>query len=203
MTTERATSWSVTINNPTQEDEEQIALARQRGWKIEGQLEKGASGTPHYQLHVRTPQVRFSALKKAFPRSHIEIARNSAALAAYVTKADTRVGSLQSSQETYPSLSKFWVLVYNELSDEWNGPAEDYILDNKMNDKHLLMMFDEVVYRLIYNGYHVESYATNPQIRSQFTKFAGAILMRAARDIQTARHATAFEQTVDVPTVVT
>lgn len=36
MTTLRASCWSLTINNPTAADEEQINLARQRGWKVEG-----------------------------------------------------------------------------------------------------------------------------------------------------------------------
>jgi len=72
--TDRATVWSVTINNPTPSDEEGIALARQRGWQVEGQKEKGSEGTEHYQLMVKTPQVRFSAVKKAFPRGHIEAA---------------------------------------------------------------------------------------------------------------------------------
>lgn len=93
-TTQRATMWSITINNPTAEDREAIELARQKGWKIEGQFEKGEEGTLHLQLAVRTPQLRFSTMKKHFPRAHIEIARNAAAFLQYVNKADTRVGLL-------------------------------------------------------------------------------------------------------------
>lgn len=113
MTTQRATCWSVTINNPTAADDECIALARQKGWTVEGQLEVGAEGTPHYQLMVRTPQVRFSAVKKAFPRAHIEQAHNPAALARYVAKEDTRVGQLVESSDQYPSLSKLWELMFD------------------------------------------------------------------------------------------
>lgn len=81
---QRARAWSVTINNPTQTDEYDIAQARLKGWKVEGQLEKGEQGTTHYQLLVKTPQVRFSLIKKAFPRAHIEVCRNLTALTAYV-----------------------------------------------------------------------------------------------------------------------
>ena len=84
--TSRSNIWSLTINNPTADDEECIQLARQKGWKVEGQKEVGKEGTPHYQLMLKTPQVRFSAVKKLFPRAHIEIARNATALAQYVTK---------------------------------------------------------------------------------------------------------------------
>ena len=68
--TKRSTCWSVTINNPTADDEECIALARQVNWTVEGQLEKGVEGTLHCQLMVKTPQVRFSALKKMFPSAY-------------------------------------------------------------------------------------------------------------------------------------
>ena len=114
---DRATCWSITINNPTGADEENMALSRQKGWKVDGQLEVGKDGTPHYQLIVRTPQVRFSAVKKAFPRAHIEVARNPTALEQYVHKDDTKAGELNKQSEMYPSLSKFWDLFYTWLHD--------------------------------------------------------------------------------------
>lgn len=95
----RATCWSLTINNPTKSDEEWIQQARQKGWQVEGQLEKGKEGTEHYQLMVKTPQVRFSAVKKQFPRAHIEIARNPAALAQYVAKEETREADLPKASD--------------------------------------------------------------------------------------------------------
>lgn len=200
--TDRATAWSLTINNPVAADEEQIAAARQKGWKVEGQLEKGESGTTHYQLLLRTPQVRFAAVKKQFPRAHIEIARNVVALASYVTKEETRVGSLRTSQEQYPSLSKLWDLIYDELSTEWSGPAEDEIDRRRIiTDKQRLAIFDDVCLTLIHKGYHIETMAVNPQIRSCFAKFAPALLARSLADKQTDRHA--VEQEVEIPTVVT
>lgn len=186
-TQERATCWSATINNPSANDEENIALARQKGWKVEGQLEKGKEGTPHYQLMVKTPQVRFSAMKKAFPRAHIEVARNAAALVKYVHKEEGREAELSTSQDKYPSLSKFWQLIYDELSELHGGPAEEDVEWERLTDKEKLFYLDEAVYNLIADGYHIETIAVNPQTRASFAKFSKAILIRAYADRQTDR----------------
>lgn len=186
---ERATCWSVTINNPTDSDKECIDRARQRsGWKVDGQLEKGQEGTLHYQLKVNTPQVRFSALKKAFPRGHIEPARNAAALDVYVHKEESRVAALPESTDKFPSLTKLWWLIYSEISDEYVGPAEDVVHD--LTDKKKLLIFDNAISSLIAKGYHVETMGVNPQIRSSFTKYARPLMLRAIsladKDRQTA-----------------
>ena len=123
-TTVRATCWSVTINNPIAADEENIALARQKGWKVEGQLEKGKGGDSHYQLSVKTPQVRFSQVKAQFPRAHIEVARNPTALQQYVVKEETRVAAIPTSQEMYPSQQRVW---------EWFG-SYDYTEEDLKED---------------------------------------------------------------------
>lgn len=191
--TERATSWSITINNPTASDEEAIALARQKGWKVDGQLEKGAQGTPHYQLAVRTPQVRFSQVKKAFPRAHIEVARNPVALQAYVHKSDTQIAPLQVQSDRYPSLSKLWDLIYERICDEVGAPADDL-----QPSEYTLDLFDKVVYQLIADGYHVETMGVNPQVRGCFLKFGKALMTRAFVDRQT-RQTTA---TLVLPTII-
>lgn len=198
--TTRHSCWSLTINNPTADDEECIALARQKGWKIEGQLEAGTEGTPHYQLKLSTGQVRFSAVKKAFPRAHIEPARNVAALTQYVAKEDTRIGTLSTTQEKYPSLSRFWQLVYDRMSDEEGGPADE-IDWTRVSDKKKLERFDSACYTLITEGYHIETMAVNPQVRACFAKFAGAILFRAFADRQTDRQpSTENVAVVNIPT---
>jgi len=192
MTTQRATCWSITINNPTPQDEEYIALARQRGWTIDGQREKGAQGTEHYQLLARTPQVRFSQVKKAFPRAHIEVARNVPALAAYVHKSDTRVSELPESSERFPSLSKLWELIYDELDVGWNSDECSVRLGREP-----LSTFDRICSQLIRKGYHVETMAVNPQIRSCFAKFALDLFYRVYVDRQTRQTA----QQIVVPTI--
>lgn len=181
MTNDRATSWSLTINNPTDSDEEGISLARQKGWRVEGQKERGDNGTEHYQLMVKTPQVRFSAVKKLFPRAHIEIARNVSALEAYVNKADTRIGSLPSTSEQYPSASKFWCLLFN-VYKEWNY-IDMTTFDwwtKETGSKDIDVLFDEAVSELIKRGYFVESMAINPQVRGSFKRYHKSILYRTS-----------------------
>lgn len=175
--TQRANAWSVTINNPIAADEENIALARQKGWKVEGQLEKGESGTPHYQLMVKTPQVRFSAVKKQFPRAHIGPARNVGALNNYVHKEETRVAPLKTDQDKYPSLSKLWQMYANYIEENrlffpmlsWSG------------DEHL-EQFDLFINELILKGFHVETMAVNPSTRSSVKKFGYPIITRAINE---------------------
>lgn len=198
MSTERATYWSVTINNPIQDDHENIARARQRGWKVDGQPEIGEQGTPHLQLAVRTPQVRFSQVKKAFPRAHIEVARNPAALSRYVVKTNTRSGTLQVSQSRYPSLSTYWKLIYEEiLHIQSHPPDEDSSPLTRMNKSRRLELLDEATARLIEKGYFVEVYAANSMVRFQFSTFAPSLMKRAYTDRQTDRQAELFSHQDD------
>lgn len=165
----RASVWSVTINNPSQVDEYNIAQARQRGWKVEGQLEQGENGTPHYQLLVRTHQVRFSTIKTAFPRAHIEVARDARALQKYVHKDETRVASLQVDQSMYPSqlqLFDWFSLYYKQLKREYP----------KMPN---LEIWDLMVRQKIQQGYMIGAEVMNPQIRAFIKRFGEAIVIRA------------------------
>lgn len=200
--TDRHTAWSVTINNPCSTDEEEIALARSKGWKVEGQLEKGENGTPHYQLVVKTPQTRFSTLKKHFKRAHIEPAKNAVALTKYVHKEDTRVAELAGSNDKYPSVSKMWELMFTYLRrHNWihidHDPRHDAEADRwdtmwfKDCPNHLRhnpeRMFDTLVQELIIDGYFVEHHAMNPQVRGAWKRYAPAILHRT-RELMDARN---------------
>jgi len=214
MNTTRSTCWSLTIANPTVKQEEEIALARQQGWEVVGQLEEGEGGLVHYQLMLKTPQVRFSAVKKMFSTAHIEVARNPKALALYVEKKETRVGTLQSQQNKYPSLSKFWILVWDYVS------AKNYLhCDNdawwtkESGKRDALMILDEAVEDMIDLGYMVEGIACNPSTRSAWKKYHFAILRRSFAILQqTDRqtdictcddplYASDLEQNVSVPTI--
>lgn len=206
MSTQRHSNWSITINNPTPADEEDIARARQKGWKVDGQLEKGENGTPHYQLMVSSGQVRFSAVKKAFPRAHIEPARNVSALHQYVHKEDTKLADLASSSDKYPSLSKFWHLIYQAMAekkwldfpeyDSWywrNLPFQYQRLQpppqlKPSSDEIAMGLFDIVFGELLEKGYHIESFYSPPNI-SIFKKFHFQLLRRSYDEIilQTAR----------------
>lgn len=194
--TQRATCWSLTINNPGQLDEECIALARQKGWQVVGQKERGQQGTEHYQLMLRTPQVRFSAVKKQFPRAHIEVARNSVALEQYVQKEDTRAGGLPSNQNKYPSFSKFIDLIYDYYTAEGEDGFDYVLLSDGVcrfykdeNEQKWacspLLMLDRATRHLIKNGYYVEQIAGNPAIRSQWKLFWREMMVRSFQNKQT------------------
>lgn len=182
MTTQtRGTCWSVTINNPKPSDDEQIALARQKsGWKVYGQREKGAEGTEHYQLMITTPQVRFSAVKKAFPRAHIELARDRTALAKYVEKEDTKIAGLPQSQELFPSHTKImaWYGEFFEQYGEEHGGVEKH---------EYLKIFDIMVRAKIREGFYVDMYSVNPQILSLIKKYGRDIFYRERVRRQTDR----------------
>jgi len=194
--------WSLTINNPGEADHEAIARARQRGWVITGQVERGEGGTYHLQLALKTPQVRFSAVKKQFPRAHIEVARNPAALLQYVSKEDTRVAALPQSSELYPSLSKMWSLIYQinntDDKDGWDMCSQDvypYSCDDHMvYEQAPLKWFDRQVNRLIQQGYHVETLAVNPQVRATWKNYFQSIMNRTRIE---------EEARVEIPTVLT
>lgn len=175
MSKDRGTKWSVTINNPIKADEDNIGLAKSRGWQVIGQLEEGEQGTKHYQLMVKTPQVRFSALKKAFPRAHIEIARNADALEQYVTKEDTRIGSLPENK-SYLSLADLWLKFYDYI--ELLSTIDQYKLESLSEDKWL-ELFDGCISALITRGYNVETMGVNPQIRGCVKKYGISIYWRS------------------------
>ena len=169
----RGTCWSVTINNPVASDDEAIATAKQRsGWNVIGQLEKGDNGTPHYQMIVHTPQIRFSALKKLFPRAHIELARNPAALSVYVKKEDTRIGELPAG-ELYPSPQRIW-----DMFAEWIGPYTKGAYLNFV-DEAFLDIFDKFISIHIEKGYIMEFFAINPQNRSIVKRYSASIISRS------------------------
>lgn len=182
--------WSVTINNPDEQDEECVNIARQKGWQVLGQLEKGENGTPHYQLAVKTPQVRFSALKKMFPRAHIEVAKSAPALLRYVEKEATRVADLPTQQDKYPSLSKYWQLVFRHLNGLGKDGLDFIALEEgkvkfynegreKLYREAPLKMLDESTRDLIRQGYHVEGIGGNPNTRSQWKLYSDAIILRS------------------------
>lgn len=213
-TTQRSSWWSVTINNPQQSDIDEMNAARQAGWHLEGQLEKGAEGTPHYQLAVKTPvQVRFSAVKKMFSRGHIEVARKPSALVQYVAKEDTRVAPLPVQSEMYPSLTKFWSLVIKEIDDwniyiipKWKGEDEGPNSWFEWSDrKHggpcptPDQGFHYAVNNLIEKGYHVESIAVNPQVISAWRRYHKAICTRVYNERDQERRALEEAAVVSVP----
>lgn len=173
--TDRASCWSVTINNPTVEEYQFVLPPR---WKLQGQLEKGEEGTMHYQGMLITPQIRFSAVKKVFPRAHIEVARNKQALQKYVNKEETRVASV----ESIPTLFEYQIIIAKRWDwDDYDKLRQAYITKTNLQDYDEIAMryIDGLVAEDIESGRRgAEFIAVNPMWRSSWKKFWRSIIKR-------------------------
>lgn len=183
-TSQRATCWSITINNPETKDYD---LTLPPNWKLTGQLEEGKQGTKHYQGCLQTPQVRFSAVKKLFPRAHIEIARNKGALINYVHKDDTRVGEVADSRgATIPTLFEYQHTVAKRIVGRFvehrNYGYTDF---KKLDSKHIMSLVDRVVQEDIEDGINgIEYIAINPMWIAAWKKFGKSMLVREFKVVQ-------------------
>ena len=84
----RAKHWCLTINNYTQVDEALFNNPPLFKYAVYGR-EKGENGTPHLQAFVTMwKQTDLSAMKKIFPRAHLEIKRGKVQEAAAYCKKD-------------------------------------------------------------------------------------------------------------------
>jgi len=180
-TKERATCWSIVINNYT-EKELELNIP---GWKLKGQPEVGKNGTRHYQGMLLTPQVRFSQVKRQFPRANISIARDKVALAKYVQKEETRVGDYK-EDNGIPTLWEYQTIVANEWdNDEFISRCanEPYARRYKYDNGTIALEYvDEICAKLIEGGSKgLEFVAINPMWRSAWKKFYASIITRHGR----------------------
>lgn len=187
--------WSITINNPTEEDITQWSCLKNEPWvrEVSGQVEKGEGGTLHIQGMVKTLSVRFAQVKKALPRAHIEAAKNPAALAKYVVKEDTRVASIPTVRTaTQADIQR---AVYNFVIQDcyrWEEQAMGQSFDVLQCDPEQLLTkytdtvrkywetyVDSAVRFLIVQGFYgVEFVMANPQVRTAFRKYIVEICYR-------------------------
>lgn len=182
---EKSRYWSITINNPTDADEREIAMARQKGWILDGQKEVGEEGTPHYQLILDCKaQQRFSAVKKALSRAHIEKAKSVDALRTYVHKEETRVGELKVGTAQYPSQEEVWTHWASFVRHLQNKHGERYLRERVWKNG-ILPLWDEYINEMIMSGYFVELIGINPQIRSAVKTYGKSILTRCGVHIWT------------------
>lgn len=195
--TERASNWSVTLNmkNISQERcEDYIEAAKGLGWGIEGQIEEGEEGTRHYQLLVKTPQIRFSAVKKVFPTAHIEKARNIAALKKYVHKSDTRVEEFKTVENRFVQFKdirdKFfeWVLATYYQDEEVDLPEQDY-----------MTIWDKFIGISITEGIECDVIGVNPQYRSCIMRYWKSYVRRQI-DRQTDRQTETSSEVTNITT---
>lgn len=179
---DRATCWSITINNPTEEDKRLIESPPVPGWELKGQYERGQEGTFHYQGMLTTPQVRFAAVKKVYRRAHIQVARNKHALENYVRKEETREALVESV--SIPSIFEYQTIIAKKWRDE---KFEEYRkqLPRKDYDDIAMLYLDSLVAEDIANGQRgAEWIASNPMWRNAWKKFWRVIIQRenAARE---------------------
>lgn len=173
--TQRATCWSITINNPTDAD---MSATLPAGWSITGQMEKGEEGTEHYQAMLKTPQVRFSAVKSVFPRAHIEITRNVKALANYVHKDESRIAQVNDRTSNIPTLFDYQHTIASRWNDSDFGDLCDKYEDMKLDDVALEYV-DILVAEDIRRGVcGIEYIGINPMWRSAWKKFWRAMVSR-------------------------
>jgi len=162
--TERSCYWSITINNPTAEDEAEIELLKTNRLvkEFKYQLEEGSEGTKHYQGCLHTASLKFSAVKKMLKRAHIEKATNPFALQNYVGKEDTRLESRETIRPFTPGL------FYAEL-----------IRCPRNTDEENLAWCDRVARTLIERGTQgVEYWISNPMVRTALKNFLSSIIIR-------------------------
>lgn len=180
----RGTCWSVTINNPTESD---LKPELPAGWRMEGQIEEGAEGTEHYQGMVNTPQVRFSAVKKVFPRAHIELAKNRKALEKYVHKSETRVAEVSNVVSNIPTLFAYQHTIAARWDDdEYDGfvltkkkSLDDTELGKLTGGDYAMEYVDYLVGLDIEKGIcGIEYIAINPMWRSAWKKFYRQLVAR-------------------------
>ena len=151
---------------------------------MKGQLEQGKEGTVHYQGMLSTPQVRFSAVKKVFPKAHIEVARNKSALANYVSKEETRLAKVEDNVSMIPTLFDYQHIIarrwnddeFNELFEKWKVEISD---GKKSTADVALDYVDSLVAEDIEAGIcGVEYIAINPMWRSAWKKFFKSMVAR-------------------------
>jgi len=177
---DRASCWSITINNPTEGE----VKCDHPGWTLTGQYEEGEQGTRHFQGMLKTgKQVRFAAVKRVFPRGHIEPARNQKALEAYVQKSETRVAEYAGS--SVPNMFQFQDTIAGDwVEEEFNlrlaNPTHVRTHKHDMDDLALAYIDELVARRIEKGGRGLEFIAINPMWRSSWKKFWRNIIKRNA-----------------------
>lgn len=86
-------NFLITLNNPDVTPKQFLHEVQQIGFTYgRCQLERGQEGTEHLQGVFGGKRSRFDAIKRAFPRAHIEVAKHPRAAWRYCGKEETRIG---------------------------------------------------------------------------------------------------------------
>lgn len=189
----RATAWSVTLFN----GEEKTDLPE--GWKLEGQMEACPdTGKQHYQGFLKTKQVRFSSVKKVFPKAHIEKARDEVALQKYVHKKATRVAPAPKTGSL--NFTKFFEDVFEycwDLTDRHDMQTVATLMhDVKMDGTGSWL--NETVACMIKAGgtWDYAHRATDPKIKAMWNRFRVPFLLSWLEEQERAKNEV---QVVNIP----
>lgn len=189
---DRGTAWSITLNmkNVSRERcEDMIDQAKQANWGVQGQIEKGKEGTPHYQLLIKTPQVRFSAIKKIFPTAHIEKARNVKALEQYVHKEEGRVEEMKTIERKFVQFPEVRNKFFQWIIQEGYESTGCY--------ERKLSLWDEFIGLSIEERIECDVVGVNPQYRSIIQRYWNNFVRVAQEDNEVRRQTD--RQTVNIP----
>jgi len=193
MSGDRASCWSVTLNmkNVSRERcEDMIDQAKQANWGVQGQIEEGKEGKPHYQLLVKTPQVRFAAVKRVFPTAHIEKARNPKALEAYVHKDEGRLEEMKTIERKFVQFPEVRKKFFQWVIEEGYDQVSDY--DRK------LALWDEFIGLSIRVRIECDVIGVNPQYRGIIQRYWNDYVIIAQEDIQISLDRQTDRQTADI-----
>lgn len=176
-TTKKASDWSITINNPTEADREAIRTLGQHKWFKGFVHQVEEASTEHIQGYLKTEYIRFSAVKKVFPRAHIEVAVNKHALKTYCEKNDLTYKA--EGEEVAETLSVGSVH-RNAAAKYPTYEACKAEYDKQENpEEYALTELDDAVKKLIRKGVNgVEFIGANPQTRSVYKKYYLSIMYR-------------------------
>lgn len=181
VNSDRGSGWSITIFD---EDKSWETATLPAKWALVGQMEKCPdTGKIHFQGMLTTPQVRFSAVKRVFPKAHIELARDKRALHAYVRKEDTRIQSLPDRCSNIPTLwdysDKLAVSYIEEEFKKFQDKYSDQEICKLTKNDMLLEYIDTLVCKDIESGQKgVEFICVNPMFRSAWKRYGTSIVSR-------------------------
>lgn len=199
---ERATCWSLTINNPVESDFEAVKRVENvRGWSIVGQEECGTKdGTPHLQLCLKTDYTRGSAVKKHFPRAHIEKARNKEALLDYVQKPETAKGEVMIIENKWISFKDVRTLFFKHIASTTHA-NDVYDIPETLDFTAKMRKWDDYICTQIAEGIECGDIGVNPSYRSQVGKYWDGFLEHIRRQQTDRQTEETSVSSINIPTI--
>lgn len=141
------------------------------------------TGRSHFQgAVICVRQVRFSAVKKWLPSSHIEVARDKNAVVSYCMKSETAVGEkiVRQNENEYVPLHVIIMNMGIMFHKEFSGMQID---DDEKIDEYRRRVFTTIANRMVYNDFKLITVLSNPQAIRMWSMFFPTILKKAKENI--------------------